>query len=109
MAQVFAEGYQAIDHDSRVLATTKGGSRETELHARQIPLWVGLSSEIRQEILDWNPDIVHIHSHSFGDVEMAFIKKLFTGRTVVEKNIFSKPVPWMHQINYSYQLSTWCA
>ena len=108
-AQIFAEGYQSLGMDSRVLATTDGGPREAELRAGDIPLWMGLTPEIYQEILDWNPDVIHIHSHSFGDKELAFLNPLFEGRMVVEKNIFSRPVPWTHRMDYSYQLSTWCA
>jgi len=108
-AQNFAEGYQRLGIDSRVLVSTVSGSRKAELESKQIPVWQEIGADTLLAILDWNPNIIHLHSHSFGDAEMVFLEKLFAGRTVVEKNIFSRPVPWTRQMDYSYQLSTWCA
>lgn len=104
-----AISYKKLGVDSRVLATTETGSREADLNANAVPYWHGMSEEILQEIQDWNPDAVHIHSHSFGDTEMTFLDKIFPGRTVIEKNVFSRPVPWTHRMDYSEQLSVWCA
>ncbi len=108
-AQIFAEGYQTLGIDSRVLVTTESGHRKLELESSHIPVWQGTDPDTLKAVLDWNPDVIHLHSHSFGDVEMNFLNQVFEGRTVVEKNIFSRPVPWTSRMDYSYQLSTWCA
>ncbi len=108
-AQVFAEGYQLLGIDSRVLVTTKSGPRKEELEAKQIQVWQRTDANTLQAILDWNPDVVHLHSHCFSEAEFELLAQIFDGRTVVEKNIFSRPVPWTHQMDYSYQLSIWCA
>jgi hypothetical protein len=80
-------GYQKLGIDSRVLVTTGCGLREQELKEHGVPCWRGLSEDTLQEILQWNPEVVHIHSHAFGEPEMDFLDKIFPGRTVVEKNI----------------------
>lgn len=104
-----AISYSRLGVDSRVLITTQNGPREEDLKAAGVPYWHGTDENILREVLDWNPDAIHIHSHSFGDEEMAFLDKIFPGRTLAEKNVFSRPVPWTHRMDYSDQLSTWCA
>ena len=104
-----ATSYSKLGIDSRVLITTHSGTRENDLKNADIPFWHGLDENILKEILHWNPDAIHIHSHSFGEKEMAFLDKIFPGRTLVEKNIFSRPTSWTHRMDYSDQLSTWCA
>jgi glycosyltransferase involved in cell wall biosynthesis len=108
-AQIFAEGYHSLGIDSRVLSITAGGLREQALIRNGITVWNGADEDILQEILDWNPDVIHLHSHSFGEKELAFLDRLFPGRITVEKNIFSRPVAWTSRMDRSYQLSAWCA
>jgi len=107
-AQIFAEGYQALGVDSRVLAVVKGGPREEYLQSKGIPFWIGIHDRSMKEIREWNPEAIHIHSHGFDLENNPFLCDLLANRTVVEKNIFSLPVPWTHRTNYSYQLSCWC-
>lgn len=107
-AQIFAEGYQVLGIDSRVLAINHGGPREEDLLLKKIPFWIGTDNQTVREIMEWNPDALHIHSHGFNLQENPFLVELIKNRTVVEKNIFSRPVAWTHQMDYSYQMSSWC-
>ncbi len=109
ISATMAISYSKLGADSRVLSTNGGGSRAEDLKAHGIPLWIGIGADIRQEIIDWNPDAVHMHSHAFGDREMEFLNPILAGRITVEKNVFSRPVAWTARMNYSYQLSNWCA
>ena len=104
-----AISYRRLGVDSRVLVTTETGPREEDLNVNAIPYWLGLGESVLQQILQWNPDVLHIHSHGFGDQEMERLYTMFPGRIVVEKNVFSRPVAWTARMDYSYQLSIWCA
>ncbi len=107
-ACMFAAGYRRLGVDSRVLATTEGGPREADLKAHDVPCLHGLNEESLQTILSWNPDAVHVHSHGFSDQEMKHLETIFSGRVVVEQNIFSRRYPWTARMDYSFQMSYWC-
>jgi glycosyltransferase involved in cell wall biosynthesis len=104
-----AAAYSRLGAESRVLVTTERGPREADLADAGIHCWFGLDEPTLREIIDWDPAAVHIHSHSFGETEMAVLDRIFEGRTLIEKNIFSRPVPWTHRMDFIDQLSTWCA
>ncbi|WP_448570600.1 glycosyltransferase family 4 protein [Trichothermofontia sp.] len=107
-AQLFAQGYQKIGMDSRVFALKKGGIREHILSSCQIPYWLFLTKENLAEIENWDPAFIHIHSHGFDEHDYRKLTKLFPGRIVFEKNVFSKPKPWTHEMSVSLQMSAWC-
>lgn len=107
-AQVFAEAYRQLLHDSRLLAVYELGSRYDELKD-VIPVWHGLSDKNLQTIKDWHPDIIHIHTHCLKDADvrrlLVFVRNEFT--KVVETNVFSAPSPWAEMVDVSFQLSVW--
>lgn len=107
-AQIFAESYAMLGMDSRVLATREGGVREQCLRDRGIHYWISSTSENIQGIEKWNPDIIHIHSHYFTPEDYKAFSSLFSGRSVVEQNIFSQPNPWTAQMKVSFQMTHWC-
>ena len=61
-----------------------------------------------REINDWCPDIVHIHSHGVNVCEFYSIYSLCPAAKFVETNVFSRPSPWVNEIDISFQLSQWC-
>jgi glycosyltransferase involved in cell wall biosynthesis len=107
-AQTFAEAYAQLNMDSRLLALKEGGVGEKALAENSIQYWVGDNTQNIKEIDDWNPDIIHIHSHGFkGDLFDRF-PHLFRNRYIVEQSVFSNPSPWMSKVNISFQMTLWC-
>lgn len=107
-AQFFAQGYQNLGMDSRLLALQMGGVREKYLSDSGIPYWLFLTEKNLAEIEEWNPHFIHLHSHGFNENEYKNFSPLFKDRLVFEKNIFSIPNPWSREMNVSCQMSIWC-
>lgn len=108
VAQNFAEAYQVLGHDSRVLATQEGGVRHEELARQGVPVWVGMEPDAMTAIQEWRPEVLHIHSHGPTPQEIREILDRSPTATVLETNVFSKPSPWIDAVDVSFQLSTWC-
>lgn len=108
VAQNFAEAYQALGHESRVLATRAGGVRHEELARQGVHVWLRTQPETMAAIAEWRPDIVHIHSHGPTREEMRRVLDCCRSATVIETNVFSRPSPWIAKVDVSFQLSTWC-
>ncbi len=108
VAQVFAEAYHQLGHDSRLLAVYKLGSRYTALK-NTVCVWLGLSGEVLQAIKEWGPDLIHIHTNGMKEADvrplLSCIRK--ASARVVETNVFSVPSPWADQVDVSFQLSVW--
>ena len=106
-AQGFAEGYYELNYDSRIVALYGLGHRYDEIKD-YIPVWEGLTDTNCTEIKEWQPDIIHIHSHGPKEEE---INKIITLKdvktTIIETNVFSKPSPWAEKVDISFQLSKW--
>lgn len=108
-AQNFAEAYRWLGHDSRVLATRSGGVRHEELARESIPVWVGMEPNTLAAIRQWQPEVVHIHSHGPRLTEIRAILDHAPEARILETNVFSKPSPWVGAVDVSFQLSTWCS
>jgi glycosyltransferase involved in cell wall biosynthesis len=108
-AQVFAEGYLELGYDSRVLSLYGLGSRYDEIKD-SIHVWDGINEKKLQEIRDWCPDVVHIHSHGSKHEDiMLIVNSLDKKKTkFIETNVFSKKSSWDEILDYSFQLSSWC-
>lgn len=107
-AQIFAETYKKTGHDSRILSLYNLGFRYEEMK-NHIEIWYKISDKNLEEIKEWNPDIVHIHSHGPKEID---INKLIVFLQndhikIIETNVFSKPSPWADKIDISFQLSNW--
>lgn len=109
-AQVFAEAYNELDYDSRVLAAYENGSRYDELK-NKILIWTCIDNANLSEIKKWNPEIIHIHSHGLKPEDVGKLIGLLKKENtmVVETNVFSSPSSWENKIDYSFQLSSWAA
>ena len=107
-AQNFAFGYSEIGHDSRLLYSRSDGIRRAYLEEREIPVYALLNDEDISYLSEWSPDIIHIHSHGITADEFSKIKGLLPSALYVETNVFSRPSPWVDQLDLSYQLSYWC-
>ena len=107
-AQNFAEGYQANGLDSRVLYTREDGLRRGELEAAGVPVYCLLDSADRIALLQWQPQLVHLHSHLLTLAEFDLIKSSFPAARMVETNVFSIPSPWAGRLELSFQLAQWC-
>lgn len=108
VAQNFAEAYQTLGHDSRVLATQAGGVRHDELASRGIHVWLRTGPETMAAIREWQPDLVHLHSHGPTASEVRVILDCCRQATVIETNVFSRRSPWVDAVHVSFQLSEWC-
>ena len=73
-AQNFCEGYRELGHDSRILAAYGSGVRADELQQKKIKVWVGLDEDVLNDIVQWCPDLVHIHSHEMNVKDIYNIK-----------------------------------
>jgi glycosyltransferase involved in cell wall biosynthesis len=107
-AQNFCEGYAKLGNDSRILAVYKGGIRAEELINERIKVWIGFNEKILDEIANWTPDIIHIHSHGINKQIMYKVQRFLPKAKYVETNVFSIPSDYMSMLTYSYQLSHWC-
>lgn len=107
-AQVFAEAYQEIGHDSRLLSLYGLGPRYDEIKDR-IKVWNGISDNNLEEIKEWMPDIIHIHSHGPKEEDINKLLNIFKNNDVkiIEQNVFSLPSPWAKRVDISFQLSNW--
>lgn len=109
-AQVFAEGYKELGYDSRVLTLYGQGSRYNELKKKDFIIYTGLNGTNISKILEWSPDIIHIHSHGpeHGDIIYLLDSLEVCNSKIVETNVFSTVSSWSNKIDLSFQLSTWC-
>lgn len=108
-AQNFAFGYSDNGHDSRLLVTAHDGPRRKNLEEKNVLVYNINDAHCRNELEQWGPDIVHIHSHGL-DIEIFnILKRMFAGSKFVETNVFSIPSLWNDQIDVSFQLSSWCS
>lgn len=107
-AQNFAEGYRAIGLDSRVLYTREDGLRHRELEAAGVPVYCLLDDADRAELEQWQPELVHLHSHLLTMAEFDMIVTCFPRAGFVETNVFSIPSPWASRLDLSFQLAQWC-
>lgn len=107
-AQNFAFSYADIGCDSRLLFTRVDGPRRQYIEDKAIPLFSLKSENDCKAIKEWNPDVVHLHSHGICMEEFKKIKLLLPNAKYVETNVFSRPSPWADSIHVSYQLSKWC-
>jgi len=107
-AQNFCEAYADLGHDSRMLAAYEGGLRAKELINRGINVWVNFVEKILKEIVYWNPDVIHIHSHGIKKETVFQIQRALPHAKYIETNVFSFPSDYVNILNYSYQLSDWC-
>jgi glycosyltransferase involved in cell wall biosynthesis len=107
-AQNFCEGYLDIGHDSRIIATYKGGLRVGELEERNIKVWVDFDEKAIKEIELWSPNVVHIHSHGMRLNDVKKLRQKLNDSIFIETNVFSIPSTYEDILDYSYQLSCWC-
>ena len=107
-AQIFAETYRDMGHDSRLLSLYGLGLRYNEIR-NNIKVWHRISDDNLNEMKQWSPDIIHIHSH--GPKEEDINRVLDALQTqdvkVIEQNVFSTPSPWASRIDVSFQFSNW--
>ncbi len=108
-AQTFSEAYQNCLHDSKVLYLDNGGERENRLISQGIHCYRFITNENINKIIEWDPDLVHIHSHGISKKTIEKLSFLFNGkRKIVEQNVFSLPNYLTYKVNLSFQLSNWC-
>lgn len=108
VAQNFAEAYQTLGHDSRVMVTEELGVRAAELKLLGIKVYEYCSEHLEQ-IKQWSPEIIHIHSLGMNVEKLdKFFYCIPAGFKVVESNVFSTPVPYEQYLDISLQLSKWC-
>ena len=107
-AQTFAEAYLKLKHESKVLYFNNYNDRESKLVDQGIECLRLLTFENISKILNWNPDLVHIHSHGLSEDNSHDLEFLFDGsRKIVEQNVFSCETFFTKKVNISYQLSNW--
>lgn len=103
----FAIAYKALLHDSR-LVTRQLGPRQKDLDRNGIPI-LSLSEDRHcQEIVNWSPEVIHVHSHGTTLQDVYTLKSLCPQAKFIETNVFSVPSEWEHLLHRSYQLSQWC-
>jgi len=107
-AQNFAFGYADIGCDSKFMFTRFDGPRRQYIEDRGIALFSLQKEEDCEEIKNWSPDVVHVHSHGIDFDEFEKIHSLLPNAKYIETNVFSRPSPWAKSIDISYQLSQWC-
>ncbi len=107
-AQNFSTAYADLGHDSRVLFTQTDGPRREGLELKCIPIYDQKNSKDLSEILEWCPEVVHLHSHGLLEGDFKSLKDLLPTAKFLETNVFSRPSPWVNALDVSFQLSEWC-
>ncbi|MGD1892413.1 MAG: glycosyltransferase family 4 protein [Cyclobacteriaceae bacterium] len=108
-AQNFCEGYKNLGHSSRIYALSDIGCRKKELIRKSIYIYTNESQETFDDIKDWHPDIVHIHSHDMHVSVVLRLKKILPNSKFIETNVFSTLSDYTSCLDYSFQLSNWCS
>mgnify|MGYP006425124833 CR=1 FL=1 len=110
-AQNFALGYKELGHNSKILPLYEYGHRYEELR-NEIQIFELINDSVLDDIVEWQPDILHIHSHGPKKEDIFelinFLNNNEVCPKVVETNVFSKPSPWEIKLDASFQLSEWC-
>ncbi len=107
-AQNFAEAYNNLGNDSRVLCAYRQGIRQEELKYIGIKVYYPLNNIILKDIAEWCPDVIHIHSHGIKDDDIIELKNFCPDALFIETNVFSMPTSYSNLLTFSYQLSDWC-
>jgi glycosyltransferase involved in cell wall biosynthesis len=107
-AQNFATAYSYLGNDSRVLFTQLDGPRREELEHKSIPIYDQKNKNDLTKILEWCPEVVHLHSHGLLEEDFKILKDLLPNAKYIETNVFSRPSPWVDELDVSFQLSQWC-
>lgn len=107
-AQNFALGHARNGHDSRYLYTSIDGIRRKILLENKIPVYSLTDESACIEVAQWQPDIVHLHSHNVSIEDYKKIKIIAPYAKYIETNVFSHPSPWVDDLDISLQLSYWC-
>lgn len=105
-AQVFAEAYKELGHDSRVLSLYGLGGRYKELKGK-INVWDTLLEGNLSYIEKWHPDVIHIHSHGPKEIDINQLLNNLPTSKIIETNVFSTPSPWAKRVDVSFQLTYW--
>ena len=108
-AQNFCEGYRNLGHSSRIYALSDAGSRKSELNRQSIHIYANDAQETFDSIREWNPDIVHIHSHDMNISVVSRLKKILPNSKFIETNVFSTLTDYTSLLDFSLQLSNWCS
>lgn len=82
------------------------GIRKKELDNNHIPVIIG-REKLKQLSIQWNPDVIHIHSHGISPCIQKEICELFPNAYICEQNVFGVPSNY-NKLNCSFQLSKWC-
>jgi len=110
-AQNFANAYKELGHNSRILALYELGYGYKEIK-NKLKVYKTLKQSTLDDIVAWNPDIIHIHSHGSKAKDIIkFIKYLNQNNSypkIIEQNVFSIPTAWEKYLDASFQLSYWC-
>ena len=113
----YAFGYHRAGFPSAVLAYGGGGTREAQLRAEGIPVFIGGESppELERaaaEAREWAPDILHLNRPGIADAtSAAAIRALIHPRLrVLETNVFGyvDSSPDRMMIDLHLHLSRWC-
>ena len=108
-AQNFCEGYASLGHDSRIMAVGRDGVRREELMKEHISIWSGTGDNVLAEVSLWKPDVVHLHSIALPTDFVLVLREVCKGARFIETNVFSDFSPYTKYLDYSFQLSEWCA
>ena len=73
-AQNFALAYKALGHDSRLVFTRLDGPRKYNLQREDVPVSSLLDQADIDYLTDWEPEIVHLHSHGLTTAEVTKVK-----------------------------------
>jgi glycosyltransferase involved in cell wall biosynthesis len=105
-AVTFANAYERLGHESRILVTKGRGSREGDVDDG-VPI-IGPVSHVPQ-FDDWVPDLVHLHSHGLDESLVRRLQGTGAGSASwVEQNVFAHPTPWTDLVDCTFLFSRWC-
>lgn len=103
-AAVFAAGYARIGTPSAVLAFGESQVRAEYLLAAGVRVIYGREDDWQQQISDWCPTVVHLHSHGLEADWVDAISAACPNACYVETNVFSRPSSWENKLDASFQL-----
>ena len=107
VAQIFANSFEELGAESKILCVNALGPRVDELNDQVVAL-EQLNEVNLALVSQWNPDVVHIHSTGLtkNDLEPLW-PNLSAECSVIDTNVFSEPTPWEEHVDHSLQLGSW--
>jgi len=101
----FANAYNALGHESALLAVDAVGARRGDLSpdVALVAAW-----QVLDDVLSPAPGLIHIHGHGLSCDLVRRLRERYPNAFFVEQNVFAKVNPWNEFMDRTFLFSDWC-